>query len=580
MHTSTLSSGVSTITGLPLGYYTVTATDKCGNVQTNEVYENLGTPDIQLWWTDMWRCVADEGITEEGTTGVNVYIDGDIPDLDNASVQIINGPNNVGVYGLRLEDNNPRLYQWQNMRAGTYQIQIISDCYNNTLPLTIGSNESFLEQHITATGESYCAGNGTISSEAFYNGSFGVTYVLYSVGTSMSIDSNATGIFENLPTGDYLVRMKIDNYCSDSYYYINSNTVTITGGNEDPQIVKKLGITCEDSEGEPTTTGTAYFNLSGGEPLLLQYKLNTSSTWTVISEDANTTEEISGLTAGNTYDIQLKSCGRTTSTQVTIGTLSRISLETEFNPCYDKPYTLKAPEMPGAAYEWKNPQGTIVSSTAAYDIPNYTAAYDGIYTLTVTWGDCVVRSLVANISGTLCNLPLPVEITRLQAIAQPDCKVLLSWQVAEESDLLAYEIEHSTDGRTFTRTGTIPAQNVRNKTYAYTDHNAGSIAYYRLKIIERSQAASYSKIVSVRTDCGGNTATLVYPNITAGPVTIEGAPGDAVISIVNSIGSILQTLKSPGGEVIHLDLSAYPAGMYHLHIRSNTETLSHKVIKQ
>jgi CshA-type fibril repeat protein len=60
----------------------------------------------------------------------------------------------------------------------------------------------------------------------------------------------------------------------------------------------------------------------------------------------------------------------------------------------------------GATYEWKNPQGNVVSNTRTYPIANYTAANNGTYICKITWSNCVTRYVNVTLNGNLCGQPL------------------------------------------------------------------------------------------------------------------------------------------------------------------------------
>lgn len=82
------------------------------------------------------------------------------------------------------------------------------------------------------------------------------------------------------------------------------------------------------------------------------------------------------------------------------------------------------------------------------------------------------------------------------------CRANLSWKTTAEKNVTSFEIEHSTDGYQYTTAGTVPAKkNAGGATYAYSYEQGSGIAYYRLKIIEKSGDASHSKIISIDTKC-------------------------------------------------------------------------------
>ena len=120
---------------------------------------------------------------------------------------------------------------------------------------------------------------------------------------------------------------------------------------------------------------------------------------------ANTS--LSGLTANTLYDVRLTDvCGGSFNTTVNVKTISVLTSENTVQPCYNSPYTLSMKYYAGATYEWKNPQGNVVSNTRTYPIANYTAANNGTYICKITWSNCATRYVNVTLNGNLCGQPL------------------------------------------------------------------------------------------------------------------------------------------------------------------------------
>ena len=95
------------------------------------------------------------------------------------------------------------------------------------------------------------------------------------------------------------------------------------------------------------------------------------------------------------------------------------------------------------------------------------------------------------------------RIVEFHAIRQNDT-VILEWATEEESNLLRFEIERSTDNINWVQIGKKPAQGESSikQYYSYTDNNLFksnvSNFYYRLLIVEKSgQVTIHSVIASV-----------------------------------------------------------------------------------
>lgn len=72
----------------------------------------------------------------------------------------------------------------------------------------------------------------------------------------------------------------------------------------------------------------------------------------------------------------------------------------------------------------------------------------------------------------------------------------LQWNAVNETTGDHFEVERSTDGRTFEQIGTIATNNTHY--YQFSESNAASQLFYRLKIISANGSSSYSNIIQFR----------------------------------------------------------------------------------
>jgi hypothetical protein len=107
--------------------------------------------------------------------------------------------------------------------------------------------------------------------------------------------------------------------------------------------------------------------------------------------------------------------------------------------------------------------------------------------------------------------PTPINLSSFKASTR-DCKTNFLWSSANEINLSRYEVEQSTDNMNFTRVGVVNANNKDGSTYGLTIPAAGSMAYYRLKIIESDNTYSYSGIVAIRSSCTASTSGFALAN--------------------------------------------------------------------
>ncbi|WP_143884911.1 discoidin domain-containing protein [Chryseobacterium binzhouense] len=408
-YTTTTGSWITP--SLPVGNYTVTYTDACGETRTTNVNNPTtnGAPAFSIFEYRSYECATIPPLTQNGTTQVAVQINGYLPDVNNAVVTILSGPSNVGVNASLL---NGQYYGWSNMLPGNYTASYTACGNTYTGNFTVAPNPAnLLNQSLTSNATSFCTGGGSITSNKIYNGSYNAVVELIN-NTGTIIDSNFTGNFNNIPAGTYTTRMKID-YCNGAgFYYVTGSTVTITNSSTGPSISSAVGIICEDASGNPLTAGTAYVDINGVAPFTLQYRPQGSSTWTTIN-NAPVSNTLNGLSANTLYELLLTDgCGGSVNSTVQVRTMNNtISVTNVAQPCNNASYDLSVPNFTDAVYEWKNPSGTVVSNTRIYSIANYNTSYNGTYVCKITWSNCITRYIYVTLNSTNCGQPVTPACT-------------------------------------------------------------------------------------------------------------------------------------------------------------------------
>jgi len=397
-------------TSLPVASYKVRYVDACGVVLEKTIANPKDTaPSLAITHYLNTACTTNfNPVTQTGTFQIYVAFSGYVVDLDNATLQIISGPSNVGVSAVKLQANR---YGWTNVVPGNYTIAVTSCGVTTNYNLTVNTSTTALAQSLTSNATSVCAGGGSISSTKVYNGAFNTTVQLINVNDMNTvIAENTTGNFSNLPAGTYITRMKVTPTCGNGAfnYYVSGNTVTLTGASGGPE-VSVSAITCESGS---TSSGNAYINISGVTPYTLRYRINGTSTWTTINNVTQPNYIIQNLTPLAVYNLSVvDGCGNSLDNNFTVGVMDNYLIDNNTQPCINQSYTLSGRNYSGAAYEWRNPAGVVVSTTKDYTIANYNTSYDGTYTLKMTWGTCVERTMTVTIYGGLCGMP----ISRTQA---------------------------------------------------------------------------------------------------------------------------------------------------------------------
>lgn len=179
-------------------------------------------------------------------------------------------------------------------------------------------------------------------------------------------------------------------------------------------------------------------------------------------------------------------------------------------------------------------------------------------------------------TGTTTTV-LPIELLHFNAITE-GTKNLLTWATASESNNKGFDIERSYDGVRFEKIGFVKGNGTTIQTQKYSFNDKKSpigITYYRLKQLDFDGHFEYSKIISIAQN--DEKVLSVYPNPSNNVFTLRGLDTieNEQISIINSIGQTIAISLQNDGQV---DLSAYPFGIYYLHVVSSGQLI--KLVKE
>ncbi len=146
--------------------------------------------------------------------------------------------------------------------------------------------------------------------------------------------------------------------------------------------------------------------------------------------------------------------------------------------------------------------------------------------------------------------PLPVTFTSIKA-AEQNNNIAVEWKVGSQLNVARYEVEKSTDGRTFTKVAAIDAANT--STYNWLDLNAvQGNNFYRVRAIDINAVFKYTQIVKVTLGKKGS-AIAVSPNPVQGnTVTLQFTnqqAGKYQLNLTNAAGQLMysNTLQHAGG---------------------------------
>ena len=175
-----------------------------------------------------------------------------------------------------------------------------------------------------------------------------------------------------------------------------------------------------------------------------------------------------------------------------------------------------------------------------------------------------------------CTGLLPVTIIDFTASLQNNT-IHLKWYATYETNFKEYEVERSTDGIHFLKTGTLKAGNLSNYNYVDAQLPDANMIFYRLKMIDIDGQYSYSKITSVRLNNNFSNA-VVFPNPVKNELKIQLKKVlrvNSTMRIIDMTGRIIKTenISSNTGYIIS-NVSGLSAGRYFVKIVSSQEVIN------
>ncbi len=201
-------------------------------------------------------------------------------------------------------------------------------------------------------------------------------------------------------------------------------------------------------------------------------------------------------------------------------------------------------------------------------------------------GDTLSGTMIAGITAIgigSVSTPLPILFSGFN-VAKDGCKTLLSWSTAMEENNDHFEIERSTDGRSFSTIGKVQAtgSSMEAREYSFIDeYPVSGMNYYRIAQVDADGRRSTTVVKNIRFDCGKGTI-LVYPTVTEGILYVDMPSGyeQARITVIDINGRQVRADIPKDGLVRVIRLSALAAGTYLLKIEHDNRLETFKILYQ
>jgi hypothetical protein len=207
--------------------------------------------------------------------------------------------------------------------------------------------------------------------------------------------------------------------------------------------------------------------------------------------------------------------------------------------------------------------GTINGTFSTVNIP-------GTYALVYNNNSIVLRH----------SASLPVNFVSLE-VKKEGNGVNLTWKVADEQNVLRYDIEKSIDGRVFAKIGTVNA--FGQNQYNFTDPKIEVKCLYRIKSVDYDEKYKYSSIVNFKQ---GNAIIdlKVFPVPARQEIIVQHktASPDAKLILTSIEGKMIKIiLPTPGMQQTSIDINILAPGSYILQFEDETrQTKTIKFVKQ
>ena len=184
---------------------------------------------------------------------------------------------------------------------------------------------------------------------------------------------------------------------------------------------------------------------------------------------------------------------------------------------------------------------------------------------------------------------LPVTISNVKA-ALLNNDVAVEWKVANEINMLGYEVEKSTSGTVFTSSYSVKVNgsNNANNTYNWFDVNATQgNNFYRIKSIDNNGEVKYSAIVKVTINSSKTGSIKIYPNPVNNNIInlqLTNQPkGNYLLKLTNNIGQTIYSTNMQSNSInstLSINIPGkLTSGVYNLEVNTpDNKTSTQKVI--
>lgn len=165
--------------------------------------------------------------------------------------------------------------------------------------------------------------------------------------------------------------------------------------------------------------------------------------------------------------------------------------------------------------------GEIHTSTYAFSF-TVNVLPEEIQVLGIEGGGNPSVGCLSNPDMIIANVALPITLTNFYAVKEKNI-VSLYWETASEVNNAGFEVQHSKDGKNWTKVGFVAGEgnSVTQKDYLFLDEFPfKGLNYYRLKQIDFDGNTEYSKVITIKIN-DLEPEIFIFPNPSPDEVNIS-----------------------------------------------------------
>jgi hypothetical protein len=213
---------------------------------------------------------------------------------------------------------------------------------------------------------------------------------------------------------------------------------------------------------------------------------------------------------------------------------------------------------------------------------------------TASTGDNSNQHRVYDLNLSLTDLnnkvisPLPVSLAKFAA-TKTEKGNKLTWATASEKNSAYFQVERSTDAKTWTALTQITAQGNSNNlvNYEFTDAaTTAGLTYYRLKMVDLDATSEFSKVITLQSGNRQLAAVNVFPNPVQNTQSLHIAfeaqeKATVTLQLLDMMGTVIKTENQSadsGRNTYSLDMNSVKPGMYLVQVTSGSAKETTRVV--